>query len=89
MTTRYTLTLSCPDAPGLVAAVSGFLANHSCNILESQQFNDRDEAKFFMRVVFAALPGAPDADGLAAVLVQHHPQSPLDFGLHPHAGSAD
>ena len=64
MTTRYTLTLSCPDAPGLVAAVSGFLANHSCNILESQQFNDRDEAKFFMRVVFAALPGAPDADGL-------------------------
>lgn len=59
MATRYTLTLSCPDAPGLVAAVSGFLANHSCNILESQQFNDREDAQFFMRVVFEALPGAP------------------------------
>jgi formyltetrahydrofolate deformylase len=60
----YTLTLSCPDGPGLVAAVSGFLANHSCNILESQQFNDREDSQFFMRVVFAALPGAP---GFAAL----------------------
>ena len=66
MVTRYTLTLSCPDAPGLVAAVSGFLANHGCNILESQQFNDREDAQFFMRVVFEALPGAPDADALRA-----------------------
>ena len=64
--THYTLTLSCPDGPGLVAAVSGFLANHSCNILESQQYNDRDDNEFFMRVVFAALPGAPDNDALNA-----------------------
>jgi formyltetrahydrofolate deformylase len=49
-----------------VAAVSGFLANHGCNILESQQFNDREDMQFFMRVVFEALPGAPDADALRA-----------------------
>lgn len=61
---HYTLTLSCPDGPGLVAAVSGFLANHSCNILESQQFNDREDAQFFMRVVFEALHGAPDSEAL-------------------------
>jgi formyltetrahydrofolate deformylase len=66
MATRYTLTLSCPDAPGLVAAVSGFLANQGCNILESQQFNDREDTQFFMRVVFEALPGAPESDGLRA-----------------------
>lgn len=66
MSGRFTLTLSCPDGPGLVAAVSGFLANHSCNILESQQFNDREDAQFFMRVVFAALPGAPGFDALKA-----------------------
>lgn len=59
MESHYTLTLSCADGPGLVAAVSGFLANNSCNILESQQFNDREDAQFFMRVVFEALPGAP------------------------------
>lgn len=66
MSGRFTLTLSCPDGPGLVAAVSGFLANHSCNILESQQFNDREDAQFFMRVVFAALPGAPGFEPLKA-----------------------
>jgi formyltetrahydrofolate deformylase len=63
---RYTLTLSCPDGPGLVAAVSGFLANHSCNILESQQFNDREDAQFFMRVVFEALADAPAFEALHA-----------------------
>jgi formyltetrahydrofolate deformylase len=63
---HYTLTLSCPDAAGLVAAVSGFLANHSFNILESQQFNDRGEARFFMRVVFEPLLGAPDEQQLNA-----------------------
>jgi formyltetrahydrofolate deformylase len=64
---HYTLTLSCPDGPGLVAAVSGFLADHKCNILESQQFNDRDGAHFFMRVVFEALDGAPSSDGLRGI----------------------
>ena len=64
--TRFTLTLSCPDGPGLVAAVSGFLANHSCNILESQQYNDREDSQFFMRVVFEALRGAPEEAALKA-----------------------
>jgi formyltetrahydrofolate deformylase len=58
---HYTLTLSCPDRPGLVAAVSSFLANNGCNILESQQFNDVDDRQFFMRVKFEMLPSAPDA----------------------------
>jgi formyltetrahydrofolate deformylase len=63
---RYILTLSCPDAPGLVAAVSGFLANINCNILESQQYNDRDDVQFFMRVVFEGLTGAPDVSAIRA-----------------------
>jgi formyltetrahydrofolate deformylase len=67
LSVRYTLTLSCPDGPGLVAAVSGFLADHRCNILESQQFNDRDDAQFFMRVVFEALEGAPTGDALRGI----------------------
>lgn len=60
MTTHYILTLSCPDRPGLVAAVSSFLANNGCNILESQQFNDVAGRRFFMRVKFEVLPSAPD-----------------------------
>ncbi|MFP3961670.1 formyltetrahydrofolate deformylase [Actinomadura fulvescens] len=62
MVTEYVLTLSCPDRPGIVAAVSGLLAGRGCNILESQQFSDRDTGTFFMRVQFAALSGTGEDD---------------------------
>jgi formyltetrahydrofolate deformylase len=48
----YILTLSCRDRPGLVHAVSTFLVEHGGDILESQQFDDRLEGLFFMRVQF-------------------------------------
>ena len=46
------LTLSCADRPGITAAVTGFLAERGGNILEAQQFNDREADAFFMRVEF-------------------------------------
>jgi formyltetrahydrofolate deformylase len=49
---EFILTLSCPDAPGLVYAVSGFLLQHGGNILASQQFEDRLTGRFFIRVHF-------------------------------------
>jgi formyltetrahydrofolate deformylase len=51
-TTDYVLTLSCPDRPGIVHAVSSFLIDHDCNIVESQQFDDREAGMFFTRVQF-------------------------------------
>jgi len=45
------LTLSCADRPGLVATVAAFLTFHGGNILEAQQYDDRDSGLFFMRVV--------------------------------------
>ena len=50
---EYILTLSCPDTPGLVYAVSGFLVQQSANIRESQQFDDPLTGRFFMRVRFS------------------------------------
>ena len=47
-----TLSLSCDDRPGLVASVAGFLASRGGNILDAQQFDDRQTNRFFMRVVF-------------------------------------
>jgi formyltetrahydrofolate deformylase len=47
---EYVLILSCADRLGIVHAVSGFLAEHSCNIVDSQQFSDRLNGRFFMRV---------------------------------------
>ena len=51
---EYILTLSCPDRSGIVHAVTGFLAQHNLNIVDSQQFGDASTKKFFMRVHFAS-----------------------------------
>ncbi|OWW21568.1 formyltetrahydrofolate deformylase [Noviherbaspirillum denitrificans] len=51
---EYILTLSCPDHRGIVHRVSGFLAEHGCNIIDSAQFGDAQSQLFFMRVHFAA-----------------------------------
>ncbi|MBO9712311.1 formyltetrahydrofolate deformylase [Sphingomonas sp.] len=50
----WILTLDCADRPGIVAAVSGFLAVRGGFILDSQQYADLDAGRFFMRVEFNA-----------------------------------
>ena len=51
-TSKYILTLSCPDQMGVVHTVSGFLFERGGNIIDSAQFNDTDSDRFFMRVNF-------------------------------------
>jgi formyltetrahydrofolate deformylase len=58
----YVLTLSCPNRPGIVAAVSTCLFEADCNILDAQQFDDTETGLFFMRVVFNPLSGAGDPE---------------------------
>jgi formyltetrahydrofolate deformylase len=48
------LLLACPDRPGLIAAVSGFLADAGLNIVDADQHSS-DEGRFFMRMVFDAV----------------------------------
>lgn len=62
--TRHVLKLSCPDRLGIVAAVSGFLAQQDCNVTESAQFNDPTTGLFFLRTVFTAGPASPEREGL-------------------------
>ncbi|WP_398468435.1 formyltetrahydrofolate deformylase [Tardiphaga sp.] len=54
MSHHFVLTLSCPDRPGIVSAVSTFLAHNGQNIVDAQQFNESETGVFFMRVVFTA-----------------------------------
>jgi len=51
------LLLACPDRPGLIAAVSGFLAEAGLNIVDADQHSS-DEGRFFMRMAFDAVPEA-------------------------------
>ncbi|MGH3164292.1 MAG: formyltetrahydrofolate deformylase [Trebonia sp.] len=53
---EFILTLSCPDKPGIVYAVSSFLVQHSANIIASQQYGQPDDGRFFMRVHFSVPP---------------------------------
>jgi formyltetrahydrofolate deformylase len=46
----FVLLLSCPDRRGIVADVTRFLFERNCNILDSQQFGDRGNNRFFLRV---------------------------------------
>jgi formyltetrahydrofolate deformylase len=54
---HYNLVLSCRNRPGIVARVASWLFNQGCNILESQQFDDTDSDRFFMRLVFNETAG--------------------------------
>jgi formyltetrahydrofolate deformylase len=53
----YVLTVSCRSTRGIVAAISGLLAEKGCNIIDSSQFDDLDTGKFFMRVSFISEEG--------------------------------
>ncbi|MUO81687.1 formyltetrahydrofolate deformylase [Agrobacterium vitis] len=56
--TSYVLTVSCPSKRGIVAALSGYLAEMGCNIVDSSQFDDLGTDRFFMRVSFISEQGA-------------------------------
>lgn len=54
MTTEanYILTVTCPAKTGIVAAVTGFLAESQCYITEMAQYDDEMTQKFFCRIMF-------------------------------------
>ena len=55
--TPYVLTVNCPSRRGIVAAISGYLAENQCNILDSAQFDDAETGGFFARTTFVSETG--------------------------------
>jgi formyltetrahydrofolate deformylase len=67
---RYTarLLIACPDRPGIVAAVSGFLFERGANIVSSHQYStDPTGGRFFLRTEFFLEPSV-DRDSFQAAL---------------------
>ena len=65
---QLVVTLSCPDRPGIVHAVTGVIGGAGGNVIQSQQFGDPDTGTFFMRVEVDSPEGrAPIDEGLAVV----------------------
>ena len=79
MTSPLILTLACPDRPGITARVSTFLFERGGNVLEAQQFNDRDADRFFMRVEFD--PGASDRESIRAEFAPLASEFAMDWKL--------
>ncbi|RIX96847.1 formyltetrahydrofolate deformylase, partial [Aureimonas flava] len=77
----FVLTVTCPTARGIVAAISTYLSGKGCNIVDSAQFDDLESGRFFMRVGFVSEEGAPLAEldaGFAAVAAPFA----MDFAFH-------
>jgi formyltetrahydrofolate deformylase len=67
--TTMRLLVSCPDRPGIVAAVSSFLLQAGANIIHSDQHSsDPWGGDFFLRMQFTL--GATDQDALRAAFAQ-------------------
>ena len=63
---RYTLSLSCPDRVGIVAAVSSFMAEHKGWITEANHHADEVAQRFFLRQELLADSLDVDLDTLKA-----------------------
>ena len=65
---KLVITLSCPDQPGIVHAVTGVIGEVGGNVIQSQQFGDPDSGLFFMRVEVESPVGRePVEEGLERV----------------------
>ena len=63
----YILTMSCPDAHGIIHAITGALLTVDANILEQEQYSDPDSELFFARTRFEC--GDADVDAVRATMV--------------------
>ncbi len=57
------LLISCPDRPGIVAAVAQALFDHGANILDLDHHTDASADRFFARFRFAPGPAGPGPTG--------------------------
>jgi formyltetrahydrofolate deformylase len=85
-TREFVLTLACPDAKGIVHAVSGLLYQAGCNIIDSQQFGDvqcdDSTGLFFMRVHFEAPEHLADTDTLGKLFGNVYGQFGMQANIH-------
>jgi len=80
----YILVLKCPDTKGVVAAVSGYLAECDTSIVESNHFNDAVADEFYMRTVFRTDGAqAPSLEQLAQGFEPIAQRFAMQWSLHP------
>lgn len=87
MVSSFILTLSGPDRPGIVHAVTAFLVEHNLNIVNSSQFGDPTSKRFFMRVQFspAGTTDLPELEQLRTAFQSTAASFSMNYEIHPTA----
>ncbi|MBN9031441.1 MAG: formyltetrahydrofolate deformylase, partial [Rhizobiales bacterium] len=83
--TNYVLTVSCKSTRGIVAAITGYLAEQGCYISDSSQFDDLETGLFFMRLTFESQEGVSLSalkDGFEAVKTRFDMNAEIHDGAH-------
>ncbi len=77
----FVLTVTCTSRRGIVAAISTYLADQHCNIVDSAQFDDLETGRFFMRIGFRSEDGLP-LDAIAAGFAAIAEPFAMDYRFH-------
>ena len=64
----YILSLTCPDGPGIIHAVSGALLSVGANVLEQEQYSDLETGLFFARTRFES--HEPDVEVIRSAVAE-------------------
>jgi formyltetrahydrofolate deformylase len=81
MPRTFILTLSCPQRPGIVHAVTAFLFAHGCDIVEHQQFDDPIRGALFLRTEVVATAELDAAELSVAFRAEVADEFEMDFSL--------
>jgi formyltetrahydrofolate deformylase len=76
VTTTFTLTLTCPQRPGIVHAITRFLFQHKGDIVEHQQFDDAVRGQLYLRTAFQV-----DGDCTEDQLIDEFASTADEFGM--------
>lgn len=77
-----TLLIHCPDRPGLVHDVTGFISSHQGNIIDLQQHIDPDQDVFFMRLEWSLEHFTLEREEIAARLQPMARRHEMQLQLH-------
>ncbi|MFC9333109.1 formyltetrahydrofolate deformylase [Arthrobacter sp. NPDC057009] len=93
---EFVLTLACPERPGIVRAITTFLADRGFDIVEHQQFDDHVSGNLYLRTAFTQSgiagdqgpfarlgePGQQTAESLTAEFAAIAGEFGMDFSIH-------
>lgn len=83
--TDIVLKFSCPDKPGIVAAVANLFALQGFNIRESSQYEDTHTRRFFMRTVLESVEGTKSLSGITSAFQVVADRYDMTWELHDKA----